>query len=459
MPLPTIVADARRDLADLVAIPSVSARGEGGDACASKVAALLSGAGFRTDVLPGKVAPFVVGETGEGPFTLVIYNHYDVQAEDPVSAWTSPPFALTERNGRLFGRGAADDKGEFVSRLAGWRLFRRANPDSLPFRLIWIVDGEEEIGSPSLSGLIASRFPGLRADLCWWEYGEIDPTGRPIVLLGFKGLCALELECRTAEADLHSSLGAIFDDPLWRIAAAVGSFRDAAGRILIDGFYDGVEAPGQAVRDLVAEPAFALDDLKAATGGGAMIAGVDSGNFYERLNLEPCLTVNGIHGGFGGEGTKNVLPSRAVAKVDFRLAPGQDPRGIAGLVRRHLDRLGFADIGMTILDAEVAGVRSDHRHWSVTLGCELLERHFGRKPILQPSSAASGLAHPFVHDLGATLFGAGLTHHGAKLHSPDENIVIDHLETMIDFSADFLAALAARARRDPSSDPAEVDVP
>ena len=159
----------------------------------------------------------------------MIYNHYDVQPEDPVALWHSPPFELTERDGRWYGRGVADDKGEFVSRLAGWRLFREQHPGPLPFRLIWLVDGEEEIGSPSLEEFLKRRFPGERVDVCWWEYGEIDSSGRPIILCGFKGVMAVELRCRTAKADLHSSLGAVFDNPLWRLAAATASLARQVG--------------------------------------------------------------------------------------------------------------------------------------------------------------------------------------------------------------------------------------
>jgi acetylornithine deacetylase/succinyl-diaminopimelate desuccinylase-like protein len=444
MTLPAhIKIEARRDLTDLVAIPSVSARGEGLKACAAKVSALLADAGFRTVIEPGDVAQFVTGEIGEGPFTLVIYNHYDVQPEDPVEVWSAPPFSLTEREGALFGRGVADDKGEFVSRLAGWRLFRERHPGPLPFRLIWIVEGEEEIGSPSLTGFLEKHYPDLRADLCWWEFGEVDSHGRPVVLMGFKGVLAVELSVRTARADLHSSLGAIFDNPLWRMAAAVASMRDAAGRVLIERFYESIE-PGQATRELTATPPFPLEELMAATGGQRLLGAVTPTNFYEHLNLEPCLNINGIHGGYDGAGTKTVLPATATAKLDFRLVPGQDPKAVADLVRLHLDNNGFDDIELIIHDAEVVGVRSDPSHWAVRLGADLLEKWFGQPAILQPSSAASGLAHPFVHQLGATLFGAGLTHHGAMLHSPDENIIIEQFHQMIGFSADFFAALASR---------------
>lgn len=440
-----VLAAARRDLSDLVAIPSVSARGESLEKAACKVERLLSEAGFKTGQHSGDVGPFVVGEVGGGPFTLVIYNHYDVQPEDPIDLWSAQPFELTERVGRLYGRGSADDKGEFVSRLAGWRLFWSEHAGPLPFKIIWIVEGEEEIGSPSLMRFLEYRFPDTKADLCWWEFGEVDKSGRPIVLMGFKGILAVELQCRTAKADLHSSLGAIFDNPLWRLSAAVSSLRDASGRVLIEGFYDGVIAPDARSSRLAAWPPFALEDLQDETGAGRLLNGIDASTFYEHLNFEPCLNVNGFHGGYGGEGAKTVLPCFGHAKLDFRLAPGQHPVRIAELLRRQLDKNGFADIELKILDAEVLGVRSNPSHFGVELGARLLEKWFGRPTVIQPSSAASGLAHPFVHKFGATLFGAGLTHHGAMLHSPDENILIEHFENMIRFSADFFAELCERA--------------
>jgi len=266
---------AREDLQRLVAIPSVSARGESLTECADAVRDLLAEAGFQTEIHSGEIGPFVVGEIGSGPLTIMVYNHYDVQPEDPVSLWRSAPFELSEHDGRWYGRGVADDKGEFISRLAGWRLFREQHPEALPFRLIWLVDGEEEIGSPSLEAFLMKRFQGQGVDVCWWEYGEVDSSGRPIILCGFKGVMAIELRCRTAKADLHSSLGVVFDNALWRLAAATASLRDRSGRILIEGFYDAVRKPAQEERELAAKPPFSFESLVQATGGERVLAGIE----------------------------------------------------------------------------------------------------------------------------------------------------------------------------------------
>ncbi|HLM39931.1 MAG TPA: M20/M25/M40 family metallo-hydrolase [Microvirga sp.] len=439
---------AKEDLRLLLAIPSVSARSENLAECAAAVRRLLAEAGFRTEIHSGEVGPFVVGEAGSGPLTVMIYNHYDVQPEDPVPLWNSPPFELSERDGRWYGRGVADDKGEFVSRLGGWRLFRERHPQSLPFRIIWLVDGEEEIGSPSLEEFIKQRFSNETVDVCWWEYGEIDSNGRPVILCGFKGIMGFELRCRTAKADLHSSLGSVFDNPLWRLAAATASLRDSAGRITIEGFYDAVRQPSQNERDLVREPPFSLKSLVEATGARLTLQGISEEHFYWAMNFEPCLNVNGFCGGYAGEGAKSVLPAEGLVKMDFRLVPNQDPAHIARLLRAHLDRLGFQDIEVTVHDANVKPIRSSPDHWFVREARDLLEAHFGQAAIIQPSSPASGTAHPFVEQLGAEIFGIGLTHHGAMLHSPNENIIPQQFATMIDFSASLFSRLKDIAETD-----------
>jgi acetylornithine deacetylase/succinyl-diaminopimelate desuccinylase-like protein len=444
---------ASEDLRRLVAIPSVSARGEKLVECAEAVRDLLAKAGFNTEIHPGEVGPFVIGEIGSGPLTVMIYNHYDVQPEDPISLWQSPPFEMSERDGRWYGRGAADDKGEFISRLAGWRLFREQHPGPLPFRLIWLVDGEEEIGSPSLEAFLKRRFEGEAVDVCWWEYGEIDASGRPIILCGFKGVMAVELRARTARADLHSSLGAVFDNPLWMLAAATASLRDGTGRILIDGFYDAVRQPAPSDSELASAPPYSLGSLVDATGAQRLLDGVDAANFYRAVNFEPCMNVNGFSGGYAGEGAKTVLPGEGAVKIDFRLVPDQDPQHIVALLRSHLDKHGFDDIELIVHDANVKPVRSATDHWFVQDAKGALEEHFGQPAIVQPSSPASGTAHPFVEQLGAEIVGLGLTHHGAMLHSPNENIIIDQFARMIECSAAILTRLAERATQMRQSSP------
>jgi acetylornithine deacetylase/succinyl-diaminopimelate desuccinylase-like protein len=446
MPLENEFLRAREDLRQLVAIPSVSARAEYLVEAAEAARALLADAGFATEIHPGEIGPFVVGEIGDGPITIMIYNHYDVQPEEPIALWHSAPFELTEREGRWFGRGVADDKGEFVSRLAGWRLFRERLDEPLPFKLIWLVDGEEEIGSPSLEQFLKSRFSGQHVEVCWWEFGEIDSNGRPIILCGFKGVLSIELRCRTAKADLHSSLGAVFDNALWRLASASASFRDATGRVTVDGFYDAVRQPSREQRDLTDEAPFSFTSLMQATGAHHPLQGRDEKTFFKAMNFEPCMNVNGFSGGYSGAGAKTVLPAEGAVKIDFRLVPDQDPGAILKLIRSHLDRHAFRDIEIVVHDANVKPVRSGVEHWFVQDAREVLELLFGKPAIVQPSSPASGTAHPFVEQLGAEIIGFGLTHHGAMLHSPNENIIPEQFKTMIECAAAMFERLTQRAK-------------
>ncbi|WP_291425246.1 M20/M25/M40 family metallo-hydrolase, partial [Deinococcus sp.] len=224
------------DLRELVALESVSAQGRMLPETASAVARLLKAEGFSVRQLPGQVAPVLLAEAGSGPFTLLIYNHYDVQPEDPAELWESPPFVLTEREGRLYGRGASDDKGEIASRLAAIRAVKERSGGTLPIRVKWLIEGEEEVGSPSLAGFITEHAAELGADGCWWEFGGISPEGQPILSLGLKGVMCTELRCKTSQSDLHSSLGAVMDNPLYRLARAVASLRDEQGNVTIPGF-------------------------------------------------------------------------------------------------------------------------------------------------------------------------------------------------------------------------------
>jgi acetylornithine deacetylase/succinyl-diaminopimelate desuccinylase-like protein len=256
---------------------------------------------------------------------------------------------------------------------------------------------------------------------------------------------AIELRCRTAHADLHSSLGAVFDNPLWRLAAATASLRDRSGRVLIEGFYDRIRQPAREERDLAANPPFSFGSLVEATGGQQVLQGINGANFYDAMNFEPCMNVNGFSGGYAGQGAKTVLPAEGSVKIDFRLVPDQDPQHVVSLLRAHLDRHGFDDVELIVHDANVKPVRSSTDHWFIQDASELLEKHFGQPVIVQPSSPASGTAHPFVEQLGASIIGMGITHHGAMLHSPNENIIIEQFEAMIECSAALFQRFAERA--------------
>lgn len=415
---------AEERLRHLVAQPSVAADGRAIPETARAVADLLEEDGFAAELHDTGGAPVVYAERlVPGAPTLLFYNHYDVQPEDPVDAWTSPPFELTERDGAWYGRGAADDKGEIVSRLTALRLFR-ARHGELPFGVRFVIEGEEEIGSPRLLAYVEANAERLRADGCLWEFGGVDAEDRPVTYCGMKGILTVELRLRTAGRDLHSSYGAVADDAAWRLAAAVATLRDADGAVAIQGFRDGIVLPSEA--DLAFVDALPDEDetLREVFGIDRWQGGLHGNAWKRALYFEPTLNVNGIHAGYGGEGAKTVLPSTAFAKLDVRLVPDQDPLHVLAMLEAHLQRHGFGDVEVVRLEhAERAG-RSDVTDPFVVDTIDALRDVYGQEPVVLPNSAGSGPIHPFVEGLGLPVVGIGCGYPGSRIHGPDEHLRI-----------------------------------
>ncbi|WP_424949819.1 M20/M25/M40 family metallo-hydrolase [Deinococcus sp.] len=443
--LTPFIEAGRRDLAALVALESVSAQGRMLPETADAVTVLLEGEGFTVRRFPGQVAPVLLAEAGEGPATLLIYNHYDVQPETPADLWNTPPFVLTERDGRLYGRGASDDKGELVSRLAAVRALRAAHGGHLPLKIKWLIEGEEEVGSPSLAGFVEAHAAELKADGCWWEFGSVSEEGRPLVSLGLKGIVCLELRCAVSDSDLHSSLGAVIDNPLYRLSRAIASLRDDSGRVSIPGFYDAVRAPSAAdLRALDSLPD-ARSPLQQSYGVRGFLGNADAREVNRRSNFEPALNVNGVHGGYGDAGSKTVLPASGFAKIDIRLVPDQDPAEIVRLLRAHLDAQGLSDIEVNELESHEHAARSDVAHPFVQAALAAARESYGAEPIIHPSAGGSGPMHPFVQHLGVACVAIGIGNVGGRVHAPNENIRVEDFARGVRFGAVFMEALSRRA--------------
>lgn len=429
------------DLRELVALPSVSAQGRMLGETANHVQRLLEAEGFTVQQFAGEVAPVLIAEAGEGPATLLIYNHYDVQPEDPVDEWDTPPFELTERDGRLYGRGASDDKGELISRLAAVRAAKARNGGKLPIRIRWLIEGEEEVGSPSLAGFVAQHAEALKADGCWWEFGSVNGEGHPLFYLGLKGVMSLDFRCRIAQSDLHSSLGAVIDNPMYRLAKAIASMRDDDGRVTIKGFYDVVQ-PATAA-DLEAIAAVPSDREEVIQTYGVTHTLGETGDHVRRMNLEPAFNVNGWGGGYTGEGSKTVLPAYAFVKTDFRLVPGQVPAEMIALIRAHLDNLGLQDIEIVEQDTHEEAARTDAGHPFVRVCAQAAAAAFGKPPLISPSSGGSGPMHPFMAHLdGIPCVAMGIGNLGGRVHAPNENILRQHFEQGVAFGVRLIEGLA-----------------
>jgi acetylornithine deacetylase/succinyl-diaminopimelate desuccinylase-like protein len=423
---------SRRDpfLADLQALlrqPSIAAQGIGMAETAEMVAARLRGLGARVEICPTSGYPVVYGEIDAGARqTLVFYNHYDVQPPEPLEEWSAPPFGAEVRDGRIYARGVADNKGNLLSRLQATECWLRGE-GRLPCNVRFVFEGEEEIGSPHLEEFTHRYGERLRGAVgVVWESGGKDARGRPGISCGVKGICYVELTCRGANADLHSSQAAIVPNPAWRLVQALGALKDVtADRCLVEGFYDAVRSPTAAELALLSDNPLEEERMKANWGIPAFIHDLHGLDLARKLLYEPTCTICGLTSGYGGPGTKTVLPRIARAKIDCRLVPDQRADDIAAKIRRHLDARGFADVEMEVLSAEHPS-QSPVDGALAQAALASARATYGADVRLQPRGAGTGPMFLFHEELGLDcVSGVGCGHAGARVHAPDENVFVE----------------------------------
>ncbi|MGH7524410.1 MAG: dipeptidase [Gemmatimonadales bacterium] len=303
------------------------------------VASRLAAAGSLTvRTMSGYGNPLIYAEWlgAPGKPTVLVYGHYDVQPPDPLEKWNSPPFTPTVRDGRLYGRGVSDDKGPMLIPIKVAEAFFAADRP-LPINVKWMIEGEEEIGSPHLESFIAQHRDLLAADVVLSADGGMWRIDEPSLTLSNRGLAGLELTVTGAAKDLHSGRhGGAVANPLHAVAELVASLHDADGRVAVAGFYDRVRALSEGERADIARLPFDEDVYLAQIGAPAAV-GEPGYSTLERQWTRPTLEVNGMCGGYQGPGQKTVIPSEAHAKITCRLVPDQEPDEILALVIRHLD--------------------------------------------------------------------------------------------------------------------------
>jgi acetylornithine deacetylase/succinyl-diaminopimelate desuccinylase-like protein len=421
--------DAIDLLRRFVALPSVSAQKQAVPETAAFVREMLESAGATTSVLekeaPGN--PVVVGEiAGRSPYTLLLYNHYDVQPPEPLDLWTAPPFEMRRDGDLLYGRGISDNKGHIVSRLLALGAVAATHGGRLPVTVKFLVEGDEEIGSPRLQEFLDTHRERLAADGCLHEGGGVDSQGRPLISLGAKGILSVELSVRTAARDAHSSLGAVLPNAAWRLVWALASLKDGDENVLIPGFYDDVRPPDADEDRLLRELPSEEERQLALMGAGDFVRGVRGYDYQLRLIFGPTVTINGLASGYTGPGGKTVLPAEATAKLDIRLVPDQNPADIAAKLRRHLVAHGFADVDVRASEGEHPA-RSDVRHPFVDVVRRTARAVYGKEPVTVPNGAGTQPLHPIMSTLGVPIASAGLSNPDGRAHAPDENIRLSDL--------------------------------
>ena len=421
------------ELQTLVRQPSVSAKNTGLVQCANLVAGMMHKAGIRSEVLyldddDKSVPPIVYGEViskSNPDKTILFYNHYDVQPEEPLELWDDEPFSAVVKDGKVFGRGSADDKGELITRIKAVEYYMKATGD-VPCNVKFMVEGEEEIGSVHVEQYLKKYEEKLACNGVIWEFGYVDAKDRPIVSLGMKGLLYVELIAKGPSRDAHSSLAVLIENPAWRLVSALKALRDPSGRILVKDWYRDVRSFTKQELAVIAKEPFDDKEFKKEYGISKFVANAQGVDVKKALVGMPTCNIAGFVSGYTGPGAKTVLPAEATVKIDFRLVPDMMPERQLARLRKYLKEKGFGDIEVRLIHGEAAA-RTPISDPFVKKVEAAAREAFGTA-VLSVSAAGTGPMYSFVKVLKAPCISVGSTHIFARIHSPNEFARIDLLQ-------------------------------
>lgn len=432
------------ELKDFTSQPSVAAQNLGMHEMAGKVLARLQKLGAQTKLIPVEGGfPVVYGELGEGDKTLLIYDHYDVQPPEPLDLWTSPPWEPEIRDGKFYARGVADNKGDLLLRLQAVESWL-ATEGALPLKIKWVIEGEEEIGSPNLGKFVRENRGLVQgADGCLWEFGAKDSHENPMLICGLKGILYLELHARGASRDLHSGAASIVENPAWRLVWALSTLKNERDEITIDGYEKYVRQPTALELEAASHIPFDTDLELKKYGIKQFINGVRDFKAIKKLYFTPTVTICGMQSGYTGPGGKTVLPNHAFVKLDFRLVPDQTPDLIMDLLRKHLDAHGFADIEIQLTETGEHVARSPLDSDIVMAAKAAARATYNREAIVYPSAAGSGPMYELCQQLNIPAVSAGTGYPDMRGHAPDENIRVDDYFEGITFIRELIRNFAA----------------
>jgi acetylornithine deacetylase/succinyl-diaminopimelate desuccinylase-like protein len=432
------------ELKEFIRVPSVSSQPvHQADVkrCAAWLARHLRGIGMKNArVIETNRHPLVYAErreAGSRP-TVLIYGHYDVQPPDPMDQWRSPPFQPAVRGANLYGRGASDDKGQMFTHVKAIESLLRTK-GSLPVNVKCIFEGEEEIGSPSLRGFLTRNKRALAASCAVISDMPILGPNRPAITSSLRGALALELSVRGPKRDLHSGMfGGAVRNPIQALSEIIAKLHQPDGRVAIPGFYKSVR-PLPASERAQMRRVGPSDSRFVRDAGAARTWGEPGFTAYERTTVRPALTINGITGGYQGPGGKGIIPSRASAKLGFRLVADQDPAEIQDLLQRYLDRIvpPSIDYSVTKLSASKPAI-VDRSHPAIRSAARAYESSFGAAPVFRRSGGSIPVVSLFEEVLGVptVLMGFGLPDDG--MHGPNEKFYLPNFYRGIATSITFL---------------------
>jgi acetylornithine deacetylase/succinyl-diaminopimelate desuccinylase-like protein len=413
--------------------------------CATWLLAKLNGMGLKAELHETARHPVVVARNSHQPGrkTVLIYGHYDVQPVDPLDLWHSDPFSPEIREGKIWARGATDNKGQMLAHVLGVEKTLREQAD-LPVNLIFLFEGEEEIGSPNLAPFLQAQRENLRCDVIAVSDTGMVAAGVPTMGYGLRGIACAEVTLRGPKGDLHSGIyGGAVANPATAIARLVASLHDPKGRIQVAGFYDDVRPLETWEREMWQNVPGVTDQDFLNVTGSPSVFGEESFSSAERVWARPTAEVNGIGGGYQGEGSKTVLPAQAFAKFSFRLVPDQDPKDVMEKVRSHFEKNCPAGVSIDIeIGHDGKPYLSDPHSPDGKAAQRALSKAFGREPVLIREGGSIPIIQTFREILHADTLLLGLALPDCQIHAPNENFPVANFEAGILLNQHLLNELA-----------------
>ena len=429
---PSISTD--RDYADKVA------------ECAHWLVEKLSGIGLETKLVPTPGHPVVWArnEHRSNRRTVMIYGHYDVQPPDPLDLWESPPFEPVLKNGYVFARGATDNKGQIISHIFGIQEALERDGD-LPVNVDLVIEGEEEIGSSNLGNFLSQNREALKCDVVVVSDTGMIAPGTPTISYALRGVAALELKVTGPKIDLHSGIyGGAVANPLAAMAKLLASLHDSDGRVAVAGFYDDVKPLEDWEREMWHKLPVDGDAVVLGESGSPELFGEKGYTTLERIWARPTAEINGMGGGYQGQGTKTVLPSYAAAKLTFRLVPNQDGKKVVDLARKHLEKQRPPGVTLEMTSGHAGPWYFTDPHSKFGEAAQrALRKAFDKETALIREGGSIPIVSQFRDILGAETLLLGLALPDCRAHSPNENFPLENLDAGIRLNKAVLKELAA----------------
>ncbi len=417
-------------LKELLRYPSVSADSKYKDdvaKCAEHVRAKFEGLGLKAKIYPTKGHPIVYAEYSrpENKRTLLVYGHYDVQPVDPLNLWKKPPFEPTIENGNIIARGASDDKGQFLIHLLAVESYLKSG-EPVPVNLKFVIEGEEEIASNNLDLFIQQNHDLLKADAVVVSDTAMYGPEVPAITYGLRGIAAAEIKLTGPDRDLHSgSFGGSICNPVTELARLIAKFHGEDYHVQIDGFYDDVRSLEQWERDAFAALPHSEEAYLKKT-GSIGLAGEKGFSTLERIWARPTCEINGIYGGYSGEGSKTIIPSWAGAKVTMRLVPDQNPDDILEKFEKFVKKAAPAGVKVEVMKyggANPAIVGRDS--FLVQAATRALQKAYGKEPVFMREGGSIPIVNVFKAELGLDTLLLGFGQHDDNAHSPNEKFSLN----------------------------------